>query len=367
MKSFLIILLMVFNLSIFPLKGPLKPFVTNTEVDRPNNAPETDGLYARIDTNRGPILISLLYREVPLTVTNFIGLAEGTIKNTAKKAGKPFFDGLLFHRVVNNFVIQTGDPKGDGEGGPGYSIPIELNARLKHDSAGTVGMARDTDPDSNGSQFYITHRPTPHLDESYIVFGKVIKGMNTVHQIQQGDHIEKVRIIRVGQEAKGFVANDKCMQSLIQEQKTRNRKRIARQLTLNKKRIEQILKKMDQLPFVVTETDPKRQSRIPYRYTVLKQGSGAIIKEKRTHKARYIGFLEDKSIIADSYAKGVPYLFRLEWESDMLKSELKTALSEMKVGEKRLYIFNPMTEADPASLFPSPSDKKRIIEIELIQ
>jgi len=141
----------------------------------------------------------------PITTANYIGLAEGTLENNARKLGEPFYDGLTFHRVVPNFVIQGGDPLGSGMGGPGYRFKTEVHAELKHDRAGTVAMA-NSGPNTNGSQFYITHTPTPHLDGGYNVFGYVIEGMDVVNAIRQGDTIEKVNIIRVGGDAKKFDA-----------------------------------------------------------------------------------------------------------------------------------------------------------------
>ncbi len=134
-----------------------------------------------IDTDRGTIEIELAVLDAPLTVESFVTLAR-----------KGFFDGLSVHRVVPDFVIQTGDPRGDGEGGPGYSIRDELNERPY--LRGTVGMALDLWRDTGGSQFFITHSPQPHLDAKYTVFGRVIAGMDVVDQIQQGDVIRRVRV-----------------------------------------------------------------------------------------------------------------------------------------------------------------------------
>ncbi len=164
-----------------------------------------DGLYAELITSKGNIYIKLEPTLAPNTTANFVGLAEGLIENNAKKIGEPYFDGLVFHRVVPNFVIQGGDPMGTGYGGPGYRFATEVHGELKHDKAGTVAMA-NSGPDTNGSQFYITHTPTPHLDGGYNVFGYVVEGMEVVNSIAQGDTIDKVNIIRVGKDAKDFDA-----------------------------------------------------------------------------------------------------------------------------------------------------------------
>ena len=134
---------------------------------------------AYIETDRGTIQIELAVLDAPLTVENFVALAR-----------KGFFDGLSVHRVVPNFVVQDGDPRGDGEGGPGYTIRDELNQRPY--LRGTVGMALDPWPDTGGSQYFITHSPQPHLDAEYTVFGRVISGMDVVDKIQQWDVVRRV-------------------------------------------------------------------------------------------------------------------------------------------------------------------------------
>jgi cyclophilin family peptidyl-prolyl cis-trans isomerase len=138
-------------------------------------------LQVYIDTDRGSIHVELAMNDAPLTVENFVTLAR-----------RGYFNGLSFHRVVPDFVIQDGDPRGDGEGGPGYTIRDELNQRPY--LRGAVGMALDPWPDSGGSQWFITHSPQPHLDAKYTVFGRVIGGMEFVDQIQQWDVIRRVRV-----------------------------------------------------------------------------------------------------------------------------------------------------------------------------
>ena len=164
-----------------------------------------DGLYAKIITSKGEILCRLEFQKAPMTVANFVGLAEGEIPNTHKSKGEPYFDGLTFHRVVPNFVIQGGDPLANGMGGPGYFFNNEVSAALPHNVAGTLSMA-NAGPNTNGSQFFITHRATPELDNGYSVFGYVVDGMVTVFKIQVGDTIKSVKILRKGSEATGFDA-----------------------------------------------------------------------------------------------------------------------------------------------------------------
>jgi len=175
-----------------------------------------DGVYAEINTNRGKIVVLLEYKKVPLTVTNFVGLAEGTINNKAKPAGKPYYDGILFHRVVPEFVIQAGDPLGNGMGGPGYRFPDEFHPSLRHSMAGILSMA-NAGPNTNGSQFFITLAPTPHLDNRHSVFGRVVEGKDLITKIQQGDKIESVKIVRIGEEAQKFKPTQASFDELLRK------------------------------------------------------------------------------------------------------------------------------------------------------
>jgi len=164
-----------------------------------------DGLYANIHTNKGNILISLEFEKAPGTVGNFVALAEGKMENTAKPQGTPYYDGLKFHRVIDNFMIQGGCPLGTGTGNPGYQFNDEFHPGLKHDAPGKLSMA-NSGPATNGSQFFITHVATDWLDGKHTVFGNVVEGQDIVDSIAQGDVIEKVEIIRQGTNAEAFNA-----------------------------------------------------------------------------------------------------------------------------------------------------------------
>jgi peptidyl-prolyl cis-trans isomerase A (cyclophilin A) len=170
------------------------------------------GLYAEIQTVRGNILLKLEFDSVPLTVANFVGLAEGKIKNSAKAEGVPYYDGLKFHRVIANFMIQGGDPQGNGQGGPGYSFKDEFIPSFRFTGPGILAMA-NAGPGTNGSQFFITHKETPWLNNRHTIFGHVVTGQDVVNAIQQDDVITHIKIIRKGKEAKKFKA-DKVFEEL---------------------------------------------------------------------------------------------------------------------------------------------------------
>lgn len=165
-----------------------------------------DGLYAKITTDKGDIVIQLEYEKVPMTVASFVALAEGKLKYDTVVVDKPFFDGLKFHRVIDNFMIQGGDPLGTGMGNPGYLFPDEFDSTLTHSGPGILSMA-NSGANTNGSQFFITHKDTPWLDARHSVFGHVVKGQEVVNSIKQNDVIKKVEIMRVGKGAKKFKAN----------------------------------------------------------------------------------------------------------------------------------------------------------------
>ena len=150
------------------------------------------------ETDKGEIVAELFEDDAPLTVANFTGLASGTKEFTDPKTGKkvkrPYYDGLTFHRVIDDFMIQGGCPLGTGSGGPGFTIKDELTGKKQVHKAGSLSMAKTAAPDSGGSQFFICHSPQSHLDRKHTVFGEVLSGMDVVNKIRKGDKMNKVWI-----------------------------------------------------------------------------------------------------------------------------------------------------------------------------
>jgi peptidylprolyl isomerase len=182
--------------------------------------PRPDGLYADIQTNKGKIVAHLEMDLTPLTVANFVGLAEGTIANAAFDPRRPFYDGSLFHRVVPGHVIQTGVPQSERAKNPGYTFPNEIHARLSHNHAGALNMA-NSGPNTNAAQFCITLGDRSYLDGDFNVFGEVVEGMNVVMNIVQGDRVESVRIERIGSKAQAFHPTTASFQAMLHEAEQR--------------------------------------------------------------------------------------------------------------------------------------------------
>lgn len=280
----------------------------------------TDGLYARFTTSKGKIIVRLEYEKVPVTVANFVGLAEGAIKNSARKAGEPYYDGLIFHRVISDFMIQGGDPNGTGTGGPGYQFADEFDLSLRHDGPGVLSMA-NAGPGTNGSQFFITHVATPWLDDHHTVFGRVVEGQEVVDAIAQGDKMDKVEIVRVGNEAKQFDAATVFA----------NVEEIARQRAeAQKKQLEAELDKL-------SEGFEKTASGL--RIRVDKKGEGPLIRAGQVAKVHYNGMFPDGRMFDSSVKRGEP--FDLPVGAGRVIAGWDEALQLMSKGEKATVILPP--------------------------
>ena len=271
------------------------------------------GMYAEMTTSKGKILLQLEFEKTPGTVANFVGLAEGKIKNKHKGKNKPFYDGLKFHRVIENFMIQGGDAEGTGKGDPGYKFDNEIVPELKHDKPGILSMA-NAGPGTNGSQFFITHKKTPWLDGNHTVFGHVIEGQDIVNKIQKGDKIYKVKIIRKGKDAKNFKA-DKVFQKFQDEKGERIRK------TKEEKE-----KELDALSVGFEKTESG------LRYKFLQKGTGAIVKNGQVVSIHYTGKLANGTKFDSSRTKNKPHTFKTG-VGNVIQG-LDEAILLMKVGDK---------------------------------
>ncbi|MGB3775222.1 MAG: peptidylprolyl isomerase [Leeuwenhoekiella sp.] len=277
-----------------------------------------DGIYAKFHTPKGEILVQLTYKKTPGTVGNFVALAEGNLENKAKPQGEAYYDGLKFHRVIPDFMIQGGDPQGSGSGGPGYKFDDEFHPDLKHDSAGTLSMA-NAGPGTNGSQFFITHAPTPWLDKKHTVFGKVIEGQDVVDAIAQGDTIDKLEIIREGQEAKDFNA--------VESFRTFEGSREKRILD-EKKNAEAAL---DKIAAGFDKTDSG------LRYKIIQKGDGKKAEKGKTVSVHYKGQLTDGTVFDSSYKRNEPIDFQLG--SGQVISGWDEGVAMLQVGDKARFVI----------------------------
>lgn len=280
-----------------------------------------DGLYAVINTNKGDILLELYFDKVPITCCNFVGLAEGKF---AVCKGKPYYDGLKFHRVIKDFMIQGGCPLGTGTGGPGYNFPDEIVPSLKHEGPGVLSMA-NAGPGTNGSQFFITHVATPWLDGKHTVFGKVVEGQNVVDNIVQDDKINSIKIIRKGSAAQNFKTEEADFKAYIKGIEERAEKAMndamSEAMPIIKQKWSKAIKDDDGVYFFIT-----------------KEGRGQHAKTGQTLKMKYKGSLLDGKVFDDSDMHEP-----LEFQANMgrLIKGFDSQAAKMKVGEQRTIIIPP--------------------------
>ncbi|MFC2355504.1 MAG: peptidylprolyl isomerase [Capnocytophaga ochracea] len=249
-----------------------------------------NGIYAKITTTKGVILLRLTYEKTPATVGNFVALAEGKMKNSQKPLGTPYYDGLTFHRVIPNFMIQGGCPLGTGTGDPGYRFDDEFHPELKHNKPGVISMA-NAGPGTNGSQFFITHVATPWLDNKHTVFGEVVEGQEVVDAIAQGDKIEKVEIVRVGEEAEKWDA--------LKAFNDFNEAKVAR-LAEEKRKAEEAFTK-EVVDFEKTNSG--------LYYQITHKGNGKKAEAGQKVAVHYTGMLLDKTVFDSSYRRKEPLQF----------------------------------------------------------
>lgn len=306
-----------------------------------------DGIYAKFITSMGDMVCKLHYKKTPVTVGNFVGLAEGTKEfiepRTKKKVKRPFYNNLIFHRVIENFMIQGGCPLGNGRGGPGYKFQDEIVNELKHNKPGILSMA-NSGPNTNGSQFFITTVPTSWLDGKHTVFGEIVKGQKVLKKIEYvekrgskpvNDITMKIKILRIGEEAKKFNANKAFMGKKISF-------------------IQQLEK--DKSSTIKTQSGLK--------YILRRKGTGRKPVIGNTVEVHYTGYLENGTKFDSSVDRGRPLIFQVGL-GKVIKG-WDEALLDMRAGEKRRIIIPPHLGYGSRGIGPIPPNSVLIFDVELI-
>lgn len=277
-----------------------------------------NGIYAKFNSAKGSVLVKLEHELTPGTVGNFVGLAEGNLENKVKPQGTKFYNGLKFHRVIPDFMVQGGCPQGTGTGDPGYKFDDEFHPSLKHDKPGILAMA-NSGPGTNGSQFYITHVPTSWLDGKHTVFGHVVEGQDVVDAIAQGDVLESVEIVRVGEEAEKWNA----IEAFIEFKGARNKRDIAL-----KAEAEAAMEKLA-AGFEKTESG--------LRYQFIQRGEGKQAAAGKMVSVHYEGSLENGKVFDSSYPRKKPIEFKLG-QGQVIEG-WDEGIALLKVGDKARFVI----------------------------
>jgi peptidyl-prolyl cis-trans isomerase A (cyclophilin A) len=277
-----------------------------------------NGIYAKFNTAKGAILVKLTHDLTPGTVGNFVALAEGNMENKVKPQGTKFYDGLNFHRVIPNFMIQGGCPLGTGTGDPGYKFDDEFHLSLKHDRPGVLSMA-NSGPGSNGSQFFITHIPTDWLDNKHTVFGHVVEGQDVVDAVEGNDLLESVEILRVGEEAQKWNA----IEAFVGLKGARLKRDAALKAESEAK--------MEQLAAGFEKTESG------LRYQFIQRGDGKQAESGKTVAVHYEGSLENGKVFDSSYPRKKPIEFRLG-QGQVIEG-WDEGIALLRVGDKARFVI----------------------------
>ncbi|WP_233899793.1 peptidylprolyl isomerase [Tenacibaculum piscium] len=319
-----------------------------------------NGLYADIQTNRGDVLVKLHAKEVPMTVANFVSLAEGNHPKIADSLkGKPYYNNTVFHRVIKDFMIQGGDLTGTGRGNAGYKFadefPVDEQGKLlyKHDSPGILSMA-NSGKATNSSQFFITHKATPWLDGKHSVFGKVLVGQNVVDAIKQRDFINEVAIIRIGKDAKKFKA------ATIFETELAN---VTKNQAERIEKIEALKRKFQQEKGI--EKAVKTNSGL--QILQLKKGAGKKVNPAIATTVHYSLFLTDGTKIDSSLDKKTPFTFTINDPNFPLIAGWKEGVQTMQEGEKSRFFIPYYLGYGESGLGPIAPKSDLIFEIEVLK
>jgi peptidyl-prolyl cis-trans isomerase A (cyclophilin A) len=306
----------------------------------------TDGLYAKFNTSKGEIVVNLEFEKTPGTVGNFVALTEGNLENSVKPQGTPYYDGLKFHRVIADFMVQGGCPQGTGTGNPGYSFDDEFHPELKHDKPGILSMA-NSGPATNGSQFFITHVETSWLDNKHTVFGNVIKGQDIVDAIQQNDELTSIEIMKVGAAAEAFNA----IEAFRKFEGGRTERDDA-----DKKAQEDILNEAS-AGFKQTESG--------LRYQIIQEGTGKQPTKGDMVSVHYKGQLLDGTVFDSSYKRKQPIDFAIG--VGQVIAGWDEGIQLLKVGEKaRMVIPSDLAYGSSGAGGVIPPNAPLIFDVELV-
>ena len=305
-----------------------------------------NGLFATLSTSKGEIKIELEFEKTPGTVGNFVGLSLGLISNSIKPLGEAYYNGLKFHRVINDFMIQAGCPLGTGTGDPGYKFDDEFHNELKHDRPGVISMA-NAGPSTNGSQFFITHLETPWLDNKHTVFGNVIDGMDVVNSISQNDEIISIKINAVGDKAKAFDAA-KAFEDFNKSKADRIKKEKENELKMLKD---------------LSKGFSKTSSGLLYKFE--KENNSHKPSNGNKVKVHYKGMLLDGTVFDSSFKRNQPIEFTLG-VGQVIKG-WDEGISLLGIGDKASFII-PSDLAYGASGAGGviPPNATLVFEVELI-
>jgi len=305
-----------------------------------------DGLYAKFNTSKGSILVNLEFEKTPGTVGNFVALAEGNLENSAKPQGTPYYDGLKFHRVIPDFMIQGGCPQGTGTGNPGYKFDDEIHPDLKHDGPGVLSMA-NAGPGTNGSQFFITHIATDWLDGKHTVFGKVVEGQDIVDTVAQGDVIESLEIVKVGSAAESFNAIE-----AFRTFEGSREKRVAAEREAKKAELDKISAGFE-------------ETASGLRYQVIQKGEGKKAEKGNTVSVHYKGQLADGTVFDSSYKRNAPLDFQVG--VGQVIAGWDEGICLLNVGDKaRLVIPSDLGYGSAGAGGVIPPDATLVFDVELM-
>ena len=305
-----------------------------------------DGIYAKFNTSKGAITVKLTHDKTPGTVGNLVALAEGSLENNVKPQGTPYYDGLKFHRVIPDFMIQGWCPLGTGTGDGGYKFDDEFHPDLTHNGPGILSMA-NAGPGTNGTQFFITHIATPWLDNKHTVFGHVVEGQDVVDAIAQGDTLDTLEILRVGAAAEAWNAVE-AFRTFEGSREKRLAEAKAAQTDA-----------LDQVSAGFSETASG------LRYQIIQKGTGAKAEKGQQVSVHYQGALIDGTVFDSSYKRKEPIEFQLG--IGQVISGWDEGLQLLHVGDKaRFVIPSDLAYGSAGAGGVIPPDAILVFDVELV-